>query len=623
MVWQSYDYLNITLDEPMAAQLSRHLDGQEAQLSAKIIHSLSQIEGFPIIKTEADKNLRLSEAAEELGNRMNTAMASPQKSSTVYKLRIAAKQISHDLWEHVEVLEGCVTELFQQIEQMGFEQWNEEAVRAITYIKDELKNRMDDLIWVIEKLNGELKSYQETSESSQKWFLWQKVSSFFSSPIDRELIPNLKKCNKYLNFQYHKFLDQYLGYMQMAEPCKQSVEKFYEYPVLSSMEVDLQEKVKELHFLLELWQKNSKSQILSKTELVRGIRSCLSFENAVSLFKDYFFLIREAIFDKSRLIKKQLGLMFIEQESKRVLINNLTNYRAELETLKKLITDYTKFHLKTDPDIKKRIAMFFKPNQGKDFQKQFNELNKLTGEIKSMDAITGHFQVSLEERSHSGNSISTEVQEEINRHLHEMSQPLASKDLMHRNAKGLVYALQSLDEISSFNPNIVDYVCFILCKAMCADWKYHALQDIPAFHELYHIHLGISKISNDRLHLNRYYRFQRILKQLELWLKNGETLKHSHEIDLDVNDLKAYLQDFLAFVQRLAPDEEGVWDYDRLERPASKTAHALFQYLYLFGSFFSQFDMNNPEHRLIRKQLLFVNQYFEAIDRRINELVKI
>ena len=31
---------------------------------------------------------------------------------------------------------------------------------------------------------------------------------------------------------------------------------------------------------------------------------------------------------------------------------------------------------------------------------------------------------------------------------------------------------------------------------------------------------------------------------------------------------------------------------------------------------------DNPEHRLIRKQFLFVDQYFEAIDRRIHELAQ-
>lgn len=621
MVWQSYDHQNIIIDEPMAGQLTRYLESKETQLSARIISIILQLEGFPPLKEDEYRSLRLSDAADEFEKRVSWAKHNPQGGLEKNKWKLAAKQINEALWSYVETLEGCVVELFQQLDQTGFEQWNEEAVRTITHIKDELTNRMDDLIWVVQRFEQQLKLYHKACQGTQG-FSWREVFPFLSHYIDPALIPNIKKCNKFLNFQYHKFIDRYTGFVQLAETSQQSVNKFYQYPVLSSMDVDQQEKLKEIYFLLDLWKNNSRSRILSRTEPVRALRSCMSFENVASLFKDYYSHIREAIFDKSRLIKKQLGLMFIEQESKQALVHNLGNYQIELETLKKLITDYTKFHLQTDPGHKSWLARLFKDNGIKEFTKQFNELRKLTSDVENMDSIANKFQTSLESRSQVGNSIATETQNEINKHLHEMSQPLASKDLMYRHAKGLMHALQELDEISSFNPNIVDYVCFTLCKAMCSDWKYHVLQSIPAFHEVYNIHQGIFNISSDRSHSNRYYKFQRLLKQLEMWIKNGETLKRAQEIDLDINDIKAYLQDFLAYVQRLMPEEEGVWDNDKFDRPASKAAHALLQYLYLFGNFFSQFSLNDPEYRLIRKKLLFVDQYFEAIDRKIQDLVK-
>jgi hypothetical protein len=622
MVWQSYDHQNIILDVSKAGQLSRYLENKETQLSAKIINVILKLEGFPAIDGDSFVTLHLNQAVDEFEKRVNWAKDSPQNLEK-NKWKTASKQINDALWNYVEVLEGCAVELFQQLDQMSFEQWNDDAVRTITYIKEELTNRMDDLIWIVQRLEQQLKSYQAICEGNVKSFSWNKVFPFLFRPLDRALIPNIRKCNKYLNFQYQKFIERYMGYGQLAEASRQSINNFYQYPVLSSMEVGQQEKLKELYFLLDLWRNNSKSRVLPRTEPVRALRGCMSFENVVSLFKEYFQLIREAIFDKSRLIKRQLGLMFIEQESKQALVNNLGNYQIELKTLNDLIADYRNFHLQTDPGSKNWFAKLFKSNGGKEFAKQFNELDKLTKDVENLNAIGSNFQTSLESRIQVGNNIPTEVQNEIDKHLHEMSQPLASKDLMYRHAKGLVQSLQSLDEISSFNPNIVDFICLTLCKAMCADWKYHVLQGIPAFHELYNIHQGIFNISSDRLHSNRYYKFQRILKQLEMWMKNGETLKRSQDIDLDINDIKAYLQDFLAFVQRLAPEEEGILENDRFDRPISKAAHALLQYLYLFGNFFSQFSLDDPEYRLIRKQLLFVDQYFETIDRRIQELNKV
>lgn len=623
MVWQSYDHQKIILNESMAEQFSRYLESKEAQLSAKIIDVISQLEGFPLLKETSNPSLRLSEAVEEFGRKINAATQSPQKNLAKYKWKLAAKQINHALWNYVEVLEGCVIEFFQQIDQMGFEQWNEDAVRTVTYIRDELTNRMDDLIWTIRQLEKQLESYQNICEDNRgRWFAWHKVVSLFSPLLDRALEPNVRKSNKYLNFRYHKFLDQYAGYLQLCETSQQSVNKFYQYPVLSSMEVSQQEKLKELYFLLNLWENNSKSRVLPRTEPVRALRSCLSFENTVSLFKEYFFLIREAVFDKSRLIKKQFRLMFLEQESRQALVNNLANYRTELETLKGLLANYMKFHLQTDPDSKSWFSKLFRSDVGKELSKHFKELRKLTDEVGKLDVISRGFQASLESKSNVGNTLTTDVKNEINRHLHEMGQPLASKDLMRRHAKALIHSLQSLDEISSFEPEVVDVVSFTLCKAMCADWKYHVLQEIPSFHEVYDIHQGVFSTTHERVHSNRYYKFQRILKQLEMWIKNGETLKRAQEMDLDINDIKAYLQDFLAYVQRLEPEDEHAWENERFERPSAKAANVLLQYLYLFGNFFSQFNFDDSEHRLIRKKLLFIDQYFEAIDRRIQELTK-
>jgi hypothetical protein len=480
---------------------------------------------------------------------------------------------------------------------------------------------MDDLIWTIRRLEQQLSLYRKQCETREgKWGVLSKFSSLFSKLLDHTLEPTVRKCNKFLNFRYRKFIERYTGYLQLYETGQQEMSKFYHYPVLISMDVSQQDKLKELFFLLTLWENNSRDRVLQRTEPVRAIRSCVSLESATSMIKDYYFSIRDAVFDKSRLIKNQYRAMFFDQEAKQPLIDNLTCYRKELGSLKELIVNFKKFHQQTDPGHKSFISRLFGKSE-KEQPKQLHELQILINEIKNLDTITAGFQSSLKQEGN--HDLSPNLQNEINRYLHEMGQPLASKDLMKRNAKTLMQTLQNLDEISSFDPKSVDFVCRTLCKAMCMDWKYHVLQNIPVFHKVYEIHQGISNISNDRVHLNRLHKFQRILKQLEHWIKNDETLKHAQDIDLDIHDIKAYLQDFLAYVQRLVPEEEtDDWDSQRYERPLGKAAQAFLQYLYLFGNFFSQLNPDNPEHRLMRKHLLFVDQYFEAIERKIQELSK-
>lgn len=180
--------------------------------------------------------------------------------------------------------------------------------------------------------------------------------------------------------------------------------------------------------------------------------------------------------------------------------------------------------------------------------------------------------------------------------------------------------MQSLDEIATFDPKVVEFIGRTLCKAMCFDWKYHVLQEISAFHSLYHVHRDFFSLGGDRLHLNRLHKFQKILNRLDIWIQNQETLKHTQEIDLDIHDIKAYLQDFLAYVQRLEPEGESLWESDRFKRPLAEAVQALLEYLHLFGKFCSHLHRDDSEHRLVRKQLLFIDQYFEAIERRIQEL---
>ncbi|HEV8051886.1 MAG TPA: hypothetical protein VGP47_05275 [Parachlamydiaceae bacterium] len=624
MVWQSYDNQSIIiLDEQMAEQLSQYLENKESQLSAKIVDVILQFEGLPTLKETMGPSLRLSEAVEEFGRKIGR-ISHPNKMPLIKdKWRFAAKQINYALWNYVEMLEGCVTELFQQIEQMGFEQWNVDVIRTATTIKDELTHRMDDLIWAIRRLEQQLKLYRRVCEAREgKWMMWRKIWFSFSKILDRALEPTVRKCNKFLNMRYRKFVERYTGYLQLYETGQQSINKFYHYRVLSSMEVNQQNKLKELYFLLTLWENNQKARILQRTEPVRAVRSCLSFESATLLFKDYLLSIRNAVFDKSRLIKKQYRLLFHDRATKQPLIDNIANYRIELSKLDELIRGYKKFHLQTDPRAKAFLGKLFKKRHTKGLPAHFEELEKLIDEIKNLDTIAGGFQSSLEKEPEMLTRLTPDLRDEVGSYLHEMGQPLASRELMRRNGKALLQSLQSLEEISSFNPEVVNFICCSLCKAMCADWKYHVLQEIPMFHKLYEIHQGIFNISDERIHLNRLHKFQRILKQLEVWIKNEETLKHIQEIGLDINDLKAYLQDFLAYVQRLEPDEEIVPDAQRLERDSFKAAQALVEYLYLFGNFFSHLRPDDSEHCLVRKQLLFVDQYFEAIDRRIQELYR-
>ncbi|MCE5317518.1 MAG: hypothetical protein LLG04_09205, partial [Parachlamydia sp.] len=148
-----------------------------------------------------------------------------------------------------------------------------------------------------------------------------------------------------------------------------------------------------------------------------------------------------------------------------------------------------------------------------------------------------------------------------------------------------------------------------LNKAMRADWQYHVLFGLPAFHHLYAIYRGIVGTVDDRTHTNRMQKFKRLIQQLDSWVSSHDTPRHAHEIEVDLSDMKGYLQDFLAYAQRLSKDEEP----GKEERYAS-IAQQLLEYRYMFGSFFHRLHDDSTESLMLRKQLLFVDQYFEAVE---------
>lgn len=617
MIWQTHEQQSsATLDEPMAEALGDYLDRKESLLSRQIRELVSIMEGVPSLTLpEVASPLRLNEAVEEFSRKIRKASQSTKKPySGDSHWKEAVAKLNKDLWGYVEVLEGCVTELFQQLEQIGFEHWNVDLARAMTSMKDELTHRIDEVTWAIRRLEEQLKAYRRVCESREgKWVGLRKIFFSWQSLLDRTLEPTLRKCNKFLNFRYRKFIERYTGYLQLYDSAQKQVQKFYNFKVLSSLDLDQQDRYKHLYLLLRLWEQNNTGRILPRTETMRAVRSLSSYPVIVSLFKEYYSAIRKAVFDKSRMIKNQFRLLFTAKNVRQPFLDSLETYRAELGMLSDVITKYHKFCLHTDPKIN-RSLLHKKSNE----EHRLDELQHLVHEIENLDLLVVNFHSSLECDPAMESKITPELQNEINRNLHEMEQPLASQDLMRRDAKNLLDILHGLDEMGSYDPEVVEYVRKTLVKSMCADWKYHVLQGLPLFHHIYQLHQGICS-EEDRAHMGRFHKFQRILSQLTTWMDRNETLKYAHDIELDINDLKVYFQDFLAHVQRLEKKPEDLPKEGIDEHPVAKAEQALLEYLYLFGNFFHKLKQDNPDQRLIRKKLLFVDQYFEEIERKLKE----
>lgn len=603
MAGQTSEFQGIlTLNLNLVDQLYRYLEDREEKTCQQIL----------AIFQEPSTGIKFSETVDLIGKKIRQANQTRQNLTGRGDWREICRKISDILWKYLEILEGSVTELFQQLDQIGVEEWGMELAHSVDAIKELLLHRLDDLSWTIRRLEHLLYDYRWAAElRASALAILKKGALFWQNVLDRALKTNLEKCRKYLGFRYQKFSDQYERYIDIHTAIELVVDKFSECRAFSSLDIETQDKFKKLYRLVRLWQLNRQARALPRRETIRAVRNAMSPERAVSLFKEYDKQLRRTLFAKSLMIKelpeetKDRGSMSRMQEE-------ITGYRVELGTLMSTLSTYRDFLLKSDPGLRAKPQVGFSEWAMGPESHETKQLTVVGEDLRRLDEMMASFGHALEMKGTAPDSTIADVDQEVQAVLHEMAQPLISRQTMHMRAERFIGLLQMLDILSSSDQKVVDYVGKSLNKALRADWQYRVLFDIPAFHSLYAIYKGLVNPVEEKGHLHRLQKFKRLIQQLEHWVNSNDTPRHTHEIELDLNDMKGYLQDFLAYAQRLSREDL----LDRDHRHA-EIAQQLLEYRYLFGNFFHHVQDNSIESRILRKQLLFVDQYFDAVENQL------
>lgn len=613
--WTPIDFQGIaSMDQALVEQLDRYLDEKESQMSRTIIETIRQNdeEALLVIAPPPPKSqFKLSEAIEILNNEIlshKIRKISPKEDHW----KSAVEKINQALWTYVEILENSVVELFIQLNQVGLEQWKPHLSKTVDAIKLSLLHRLESLEWGIRRLQRQLQTYKcinSKGEWFKQWFCsWHGL-------LDRSLIENVKKSQKFLKFQYKKFADRFTAYTALKNRVDQNLEKLSEYPVLNRLESDSVEKFKKIYELVKLWELNSSGRMFPNSEVVRSLSNFISPGRAIALFKEYYHALREKLFAQSRKIKSTPENI----HHKALASDEITLLKMEDHTLGALIAKYRDFLLRTDPNPYVRSRWGFPEWIVGPEPLQAKELLTLGYDTEDLDT---QFDV-LKESINQGPTSFEEVNLSFAKHdiqhlIHEMGQPLSSASMARNQAEKIVSILSDLNELGSFHVEIVDFFREMLPKIMRVDWKFHVFFDIPHFSKLYHQHLGIVGPVEDRQHHNRLHRFRRHLQQILDWIKTRTSQKHTHEIEVDMSDIKGYLQDFLAQIQRFKQEESQ--NRESVINFVNVMTQELLEYRFLFGKFFHDLRLNNPEERRIRTQFLFVDQYFESAEVLLQDL---
>ncbi|WP_249274093.1 hypothetical protein [Parachlamydia sp. AcF125] len=607
-------------ENALVEQLGHYLDEKETFLANKLILCFSNVAAHePLVLAPPRVELKLSEGVDIVGKKIQETPSHAWENVPTQEWQRLSEQWEEALWEYVGTIQGCTTELFHQLNQIGFERWNKELSQVLSSLKELLLAKIRIAARCIQQLEEFLKEFRKKLAKHSP-SIWLKIKIFmdWKSVIDPSLKRSLGRSEKFLNVQSQKFTLKHREYLKLNIKIEEALRKFKGYQALSRLEMHGRDTFKTIYRLIKLWEKNQRTKSLPEFELVQALKNVIHPEKAIELFKEYYEELLSSLYERSRLIKDSNYLQAKDVIGRGLMQEVLNGYRAETHTLGAIVSKYREFLLRTDPDPYVRSRWGFAEWIVGQEPLNAKKLLALGYEIESLDQLLEKLSQSIQQGPlHRGEFNIAKISREIDKAIHEMGQPLNSRQVMRLHAEEFLKRLEELNELGSFNPQIVDRVGVYLSQALRADWQYHVLHDFPLYHSLYAIHHGIIDRSVDLAHRQRLGGFKKIIEQLEQHIKNRETQKHSMKIDLDINDMKGYLQDFYASIQRL---EKEPMDHDSLSAAIQERELQLLEYRHLFGNFFNQIPHSESQGKLLRNAFLFVDQYFESIENRLQDL---
>lgn len=551
-------------------------------------------------------NAKLSDAVDGFSKQIRDLAKDRGRHPNKMKHAEIIAKINPYLWDYTELLEGCVAELFQQLKMIGIEQWNHELQTVAVTIKDILVHRIEELTWMIRRFDQLLKEYNDQPVSKNRFYRLFKSSS--KDRIDPEICKHLVQTDQMLQIQFESFNEKFQRFQKIDAQVATLLENIKNFSVVQYLDDNEQNFYADLLYLLKFWElsQNSKDNL----EVVNTLRNIASIHFILKAYKDYIQNFKTSLFRSSIELKEAYLLdEEIVPEVRQTLKERTVRIQEELEFFLSAMNRHRDFLLKTDPNPYVSSRWGFTEHAVGPEPAKTLEILSLIYKAEEVHRWYSDFYHSIDKMEELRDLL--DKQNLIERCLHEMSQPLVSQSYMRRSANQLLNHLNSCNELGTAMISVIAYTEEVLNKALKLDWKYHVMHEIPLFHEIYRIHKGLRREAEEIVHRTRLERFEKLCKKLITWVEKEDWITHGHEMELDMNDIKIYLQDFFATVQRSIKEKPSD------EMPLNVLAsfkHELMDYRYLFGDFFLKMMNRGSEGQRLRNQLLFVDQYFDSIE---------
>lgn len=582
-------------------QLDSYVESKERILSSFVSRLLFQ-----------DRNIEIDKLS-DLIKIFNSSTFSPSFFRTHFSAHEWKKNIfaindaASDL---AALLEGMCAELFEQVKLVGVAVWQPELILLFEELKDLLFHKMEDLKWMLNHLDVQFSFHQLYRQT-----FWQKIIyplPFLRFGFDRCLIERLEKKQKELVLYFQDFVNRYGIYRDVQEKIEQKLLLFSEFPIFNTLEELDQKSYKTFIRLLLFWHSNKSLKIIPEKEAAELMQESITKEQARVLFKDYYKRFESTLFAISCFIKNNETTTTVPHFS----LEGISLKQKELLFFEETVEKYKEF-LCDNP-------LGFDSEQN-DQDVHFLQKAFMTHEVFNCHSINPiKFLIEMYEQFFQGISFCrpqpcSNVENEIFSFIYEMSQPLISCSSLCIVSKSLIDRLENLCELASTDREVVFFFTRVLLLAMRADRCYHVLFEMEAFHKIFTIHVGLLGDLDDRAHDNRLHQFEEFLKKIACKMEKRKTSLYYEEIKSDLNDIKGVFQDFFASLQR-ASNNPLLFNEKTAQIVIHNAYCQLLSYRYLFGCFFLALRREKIDRKLIYNHFLFVEQYFDSIENKLQEM---
>lgn len=597
MVWEPINFQRLAdFDAKVAERFSGYLDEQERTL----------VESLTLLCSDSTNNSVLLSSSfsllKEAERNILQLFQEKKKRLEMQPLLFDAflSEVENIFHQQLFFLDNCIKELFITTEAIPIEKQGKATVEVVESLKqliDGYMNHLLVLIHSIDKVLGE--------ENDDKW-RWHQLLLKKWRPrlLNHAIVDSLKKSEQFFTANYKKTFAQLEAYAFLKEKALEQREVWEQFSIFQGRDYEAQQCLKALYLTLKIFEINNEVKRVSDSELVAILKLDYSSNQLEAALKEYLQGLKAVLYEWGRTFKREGNIFFTNLFGRPKIKEQLEAYRKELAGLMEL--------------LEKCYAFFSAGNQPPASLKNISELIK---EAHQCDNNYGQMIRSLERATPLAKGEAVEiVRDKVEKMVRAMSQPLASREIQSLCIDKLLIYIEQLEELSSFDQSVVDYIDWFFNITLRMDWKYHLLPQNPRFKTLYEIHHEFIKPSQDKAHIKRLGHFFEIIEEIEKWVAAKEEHQHIKEIEADIGELKGYLQGILAHLQReIRRYEEQELPDQNSDEIISEARRQLLEYRYLFAQFFYRLQLLGGDY-LLRRQLLFIDDYFESVEMHLYSL---